>query len=509
MTAAYSPSRLGGLVRRCIVPVGLTITLAGPVLAAGTALAFLRPNGGDWLAVQGALGLLGAAATAALLLRCPWLAPWGGLLLFCSSDELRLRLDPVVGVAKDVYVVLLAGLLFAQLIRGTVVPRRLLPLTGPLIALGVLVGLYVINPAGGHGGSWFYGARLLLEVLALLLLGMLCAQPGPTTTHLVRAMTVILPLEAALAWLQQAVGVNTLVYQWGYQYGAQVRVSGDGGLRTSGSFEDPFQLAALAVLGLVLALFVANRRQAVLLVLAATAIFAATSVRTAAFQVGVLLLVWAVRHGWHRQAAALVGAALLAGFFTLATTSASPQPGAPSEPLLFTLNGRTTAWAQSVPDARSFLIGNGVGERGSGSTRADQPLISRPPVYDPTAAPTAYFAGESGFLDSSYAQVQSDVGIVGTLAMLGGMLALAAILARTAWRYHHPAAWAACAVLVVSMIDWIGRSSLASYTTGFLTMYVLGVLIAASGASSPGPKSPGATSTPRGTNRSGVPVEYR
>jgi peptidoglycan/LPS O-acetylase OafA/YrhL len=91
-------------------------------------------------------------------------------------------MDPAVGLAKDVYVVLLAGLLAAELVRGTVGPRRLLPLAGPLAAIGVLVGLYVVNPAGGHDGNWFYGARLLLEALALLVLGM-CAPDRDRPQH--------------------------------------------------------------------------------------------------------------------------------------------------------------------------------------------------------------------------------------------------------------------------------------------------------------------------------------
>jgi hypothetical protein len=56
-------------------------------------------------------------------------------------------------------------------------------------------------------------------------------------------------------------------------------------------------------------------------------------------------------------------------------------------------------------------------------------------------------------------------------------------------------------VVAVSLIDWIGRSSLASYTTGFLTMYVLGVLIAASEPASAVPGSlPGFSVSPS-TNR--------
>ena len=81
----------------------------------------------------------------------------------------------------------------------------------------------------------------------------------------------MLVVEAVFAWIQQLAGPTALVFQWGYRYGAQVRVTSGGGLRTSGTFEDPFQLVALAVLGLALALFVAPRRQAVILTVAAIA----------------------------------------------------------------------------------------------------------------------------------------------------------------------------------------------------------------------------------------------
>jgi hypothetical protein len=372
---------------------------------------------------------------------------------------------------------------------------RLRSLVQPLTCLGVLVGLYLVNPEGGHGRDWVFGARLLLEVLALLAVGLLCAQPAATTTHLLRAMTVILPAEACFAWLQQLAGGDTLVHHWLYQYGAQARLTSTGGLRTSGTFDDPFQLAALGVLGVALALFVATRRQALILLIAAGAIFAATSVRTAAFQVALLILLYAVRRGWWRQAIALGTAATLGGLFLLATTTTSTSPGAPPESLLVTLNGRTARWRHAIPSPESLLTGNGVGAVGSESNRAQQPLISTPPSFHSTSR-----IPKAMSLDSAYAQVQSDVGIVGTLAMLAGITGLAVILGRRAVRTGQDAAWAGLAVLTTSMIDWIGRSSLASYTTGFVTMYVLGVLIAAStttlapcrpGAGAPS-RSPGA-----------------
>jgi hypothetical protein len=416
--------------------------------------------------------------TIVLLVRRPDLAPWGAVVLFVSSAELKLRVSPLVGVAKDGYVVLLVCIALAYLWRHPSATARLRPLAFPGAALAVLVGLYLVSPAGSHGASWLFGTRLLLEVVGLLLVGLVLA-PEKAVGHLVAVATVVLPVEAALAWLQQFAGVQALVYRWGYEYGSQVRATSGGALRTSGTFEDPFQLAALAVIGLAMALFVASRWQALVLIVSAIAILGATSVRTAIIQTGVLIMIWALRRGWWRQALALAGVAAVAGALVLGTTTSAVRPGAPEEPLLFTLNGRSTAWSQAVDGWQSLLAGNGVGRLGTGSTRTDT-SVSVGPTNDPNTAPVAAFAGSSAFLDSAYAQVQSDVGVVGTLALLMTLGGAGGFVVRSCRTSGDGAPWAAGAVLVVSMIDWIGRSSLASYTTGFLALYVLGTLLGAS-----------------------------
>jgi hypothetical protein len=412
-----------------------------------------------------------------LLYRYPWLASWGALALFSTTAELRLRVNPIVGVLKDGYVVLLVVLLLVWLrTRPSPLPR-LRPVALPLSAFALLVGMYVLDPAGTHGTNWLFATRLLVQVLALFTVGLLL-DPQRTAEHLVRAMCVVLPFEAAFAWLQQVAGEWRLVHSWGYEFGAQVRQTSGGGLRTSGTFEDPFQLTALAVLGLAVAFFLARRTQAVILIGSALAVLAATSVRTALVQVGVLLVLYAVRRGLAREAAALAAVAAVAGVLILATTTTAIYPGAPEEPLLFSLNGRSTSWSLAVDGWQSLVTGNGVGTRGTGSTRTST-SVTAPPRYDPSAAPTAAFAGDPAFLDSSYAQVQSDVGIVGSLALLTALGGLVVLLVRRCRDRSDGAAWAAAGVLAVSLVDWVGRSSLASYTTGFLTLYVLGVLIGA------------------------------
>ena len=458
-----------GLVRMAVTAGLLVVAMAAVLLVLG-------------FGAVPALGLMAgapvAAAGAYLLYRRPELAAWAAVLLFSTSAELRLRVDPTIGVLKDALVGLLVVLVVIAVRQRPSALRRLRPLALPAAALAVLVGLYVLDPAGAHGTSWIFGTRLLVEVLALLLAGAVLA-PRATLVHLVRAMVVVLPFEAAFAWAQQVAGPASLIYGWwGYEYGAQVRSTSGGGVRTSGTFEDPFQLAALAVLGLALALFVASRWQAAVLIASAVAVLGATSVRTAMLQAALLLVVYAVKRGFGREAVALGAVAALAGMFFLATTTSAVRPGAPEEPLLLTLNGRSDAWALAVDGWDSLVTGNGVGARGTGSTRTEV-AVSGPPQFD-GSAPDAAFAGNPAFLDSSYAQVQSDVGIVGSAALLTALAGTAVFLVRRVRRDPADgAAWAALGVLAVSVVDWIGRSSLASYTTGFLTLYVLGVLIGA------------------------------
>lgn len=471
-------------------PAQLAVVIALPMLVIGTAALVLWPSAGIEPVLYGSVGLVLAGLMLRVLHRYPWLASWGAVVIFCTSDELRLRLTPVIGVAKDVFVVVLTLLVVVALFKHREMLDRLRPFTGSIATAGLLVGLYLVNPAGEYGAAWFYGSRLLFEVLALGLLGMLCIAPGTTSEHLVKAMTVMAPFEAVFSWLQQLAGADGLTKLWAYKFGAQTRLTSDGGLRTSGTFDDPFQLAALGVLATAVALFLASRRQAQVLLISVAAILVATSVRTAIVQVGVLLLVYAVRRGLRKQALALGLATAVAGMFTLVSTTASAIPGGPEELQVFSLNGRTTAWDQAVQGPTSLFTGNGVAVLGSGSTRANQDLISAPPSLPAsTDSPDGEQAGNSGFLDSSYAQVQSDVGIIGTLALIGSMIGFAVVLGRRCFRTRDGATWAAFGILAVSMIDWLGRSSLASYTTGFLTFYVLGVLIAASSPTDRGPSN--------------------
>ncbi|NNG35171.1 hypothetical protein [Nakamurella aerolata] len=487
--------------RRWLLGIGAVLL---PLAVAAVAVAPQHAR----LVAAAVLGGCAAAAATAALVRRPELLVWAALVLFSLSGELQLRVSASFGLVKDALLVVAALATAITLLRKDVRLARVRRFAPALAPLAVLVGLYLVNPAGSYDTPWLFGTRLLLSALALLLIGLLTAAPGRSVQALVRCCAVLLPFEAVFAWAQQFAGADALVFSWGYEFGSQVRLTSTGGLRTSGTFQDPFQLAALAVIGLAVALFLARPALGLLIGAASLAVLAAADVRTAFLQAGVLLAVWVISRGFWRQALLAGLVAAVAGILALATITTSETPGGPEKPLLLSLNGRSTSWALAVTDWQSVAVGNGVGDRGIGSTRVDT-TIADAPSYDPTQAPTAVFAGNTAFLDSAYAQVLSDVGIVGVAALIAGFGSLLWLLLRGArplplrgpadriQRRGPPppvrAAWAGLAVLLTTAIDWIGRASLASYTTGYLTMLVLGVLAAAAVGTQPRPGPPAAT----------------
>ncbi len=426
-----------------------------------------------------ACGLLVTAALVALLVARPWLAPWGIVFLFGTTSELRVRIADVVGVTKDAYVALLLGLAVLAVVRGRTSLVARFPPLAIWAPMAVLLALYLVDLGGEHGVSWLFGTRLLVETVLLLLIGLTAPDPDRTLRHLVLALSVFLPLEAALAWVQQAVGPDALVRSWGYAFGSQVRLTSGGGLRSPGTYEEAFALASHAVVGACVAATVASRRCAALLWVSVAAVLAATQVRTAALQVAVLLLVVLVRRGQVVAAAVsvvAVGAAglLAAGVFLTSST----VPGGPVKPLLFTLNGRFDAWAVAYEGPGTLVRGNGVGAVGSGSTRAGRGVIAQAPRYDPERESEARFAGDPAFIDSSWGQVLSDVGLVGVAALGLWVVAFPRWVLRASPR-GSPSAWLVVAVVAVSVTDWVSRTTMASYPTGFTTFYVLGLGAAA------------------------------
>lgn len=425
-----------------------------------------------------AFGLTIAVAGSLLLLERPWLAPWGIVFLFGTTSELRLRVSDLLGVSKDAYVLLLLIVTAVSLARRRSSWRSRLPPPWVSFSLGTVVLLYVLNLGGSFDVGWLLGTRLLVEPVLLMILALLVHEPRRVLHHLTLALCWFLPAQAVLAWVQQAVGLDTLVYGWGYAFGSQVRLTSSGGLRTSGSFEDPFALASFAVVGACVAVSVASRRQAVVLGLSSVAILGAAQVRTAALQVALLGCLVLLRR--RRVAAAAVGivgvlsGAMLAG---AAYLTSSTVPGGPVRPLLLTLNGRFDAWAVAYEGPTTLLRGNGVGAFGAGSTRAGEGLLATSPRFDATESPTGSFAGDPRFIDSSWLQVLSDVGLIGVLALVAWVVGHARWVSRPA-QDGVAAAWLVLMLLAVSVLDWTARTTLGSYPTGFLSLYVLGLATA-------------------------------
>lgn len=469
-----------------------SVWIAGGVglFASATAVGLLRP--GFLVPVVGALAAVVLSVLAVrLVVRRPATGVGGAVVLFALSGELQLRLGAFVGLTKDAVIAVLVTAAVIRLVRGRGNVRSLGTLAPAAFFLAVLAALYVLDPAGENSFTWIFGARLLLSVLVLAAVGVLLADRRSLSV-LVAVFAVLTPFEAGLAWVQRMLGWEELVYTWGYEFGAQVRLATDGGLRTSGTFQDPFQLAALAALALTVGLFLTSGRVRLLICVSAVAVLLAADVRTAMLQSGIVLLLWAFSRGLWRQSLVLAVVAATGAALVLGTTTSQMVPGGPERPLLLTLNGRFVAWSNAIESTDSIVIGNGVGAKGTGSTRTDA-LPAAAPSYDEENEPDAVFAGNDAFLDSAYAQVISDVGVVGLLALLAGMVAtVVSLLGRArvrmigAWpppRSRDVAtsssAWAALAVLALSAVDWIGRASLASFSTGYLAMLVLGVLVGA------------------------------
>ncbi|GAB7193726.1 hypothetical protein NUM3379_44360 [Kineococcus sp. NUM-3379] len=410
-----------------------------------------------------------------LLVTRPWLAPWGVVVLFSTTAELRLRVSEVLGVSKDVLVVVMLATTAWAVARGRTSLAARIPPPSVWVPLAVLVILYVADLGGNHGSEWFFGTRLLLEPLLLLAIGSLSPDPRRTLQHLVLALCVILPVQAVLVWIQQAVGPDALVYQWGYAFGSQVRLTSGGDLRSPGTFEEAFSLAALAVLGACVAATVATRGQCLLLWASIAAVLAATQVRTAVLQLAALTVVLLLHK--RRMPSAVIGTLGAAGGALLAAgiyLKSSAVPGGTVRPLLFTLNGRFEAWAVAYQGPETLLRGNGVGQVGAGLTRARSGLLASGPRYDPDRESAALFAGNPAFIDSTWGQVLSDVGLLGVLALLVWVVAHASWL-RSPLSQNDPAAWLAVSILVVSVVDWVSRTTLGSYPTGFSTLYMLGL----------------------------------
>ena len=429
-----------------------------------------------------ALPALGAVAAFALavaaFVRVPHLAAAGLVATLCAQPALRHFGGPAFAPLEDVVV---AAAVAAALVHRLRAGRAAAPIDGWLAAgVLLLMGLYVLNPAGEHDEAWFFAARLVLESFALFLAAQSLPAPERTWRWTVGALIASCCAIALYGLVQQRLGYVRLVEEFGYTYGVEVRQTASGSLRSFGTLEDPFSYALLLMLGLA-ALLVAVRRRGwvVCATLLVTAGLAASFVRSAAVVATGLLVVALVRVGRKAVAAALAVALLLSAVTVLATvpqTSATAS-GDPME-FLLTLNGRTKGWSALLPTPEAWVAGRGAGDVGTGASRAaaesgDRPAGAAPIVTD------AEFQRRN--VDSSYFGTVADVGLVG-LGVLLAIIARTAVLALRGARAGSRPAWLVLAAGVVALLDAITRASLMSVPAGYVAMWVVGISLAAAQA---------------------------
>ena len=389
--------------------------------------------------------------------------------VFAFIPAAKVLVTPTIGPLKDVVTF---GAIVATVAVLVLEPskerRRALPDRSVLLAVGLLLGLYLVNVGGGHGVAWAQGFRLTAEPLLLLVAGLTLANPGRTLRFAVVSLVATACVAAAYGLYQQAVGKWALV-GYGYSFDKQVR-SYNGHLRSFGTFDDPFAYAAFLLFAIVALLFWTRRG-----VLVAASGFllvsglAVSYVRTAALITVAVFGLWLARKGF-TSSSVLVTAAAIAAMGSILVTGAgatqtqSYQSGTSS----LTLNGRTSAWKAALGSPSAWPFGRGVGKVGTAAYRTTYKLVA-----GPNARPT------SRAVDSGYLATIADVGLVG-VAVLLGLFARLFVLGVAGIRRGHKASWLAVAMLVVLMLDAITRSSFTGFPTAFLGLLIVGIALAAS-----------------------------
>jgi hypothetical protein len=390
------------------------------------------------------------------------------LVFFVSSD---------FGPAKDVIV--LAGMLslLMSAVFGLRAERRRYDawLVGAIV---VLLGMYLVNPAGGHSAQWSDGARLVIEAFGLFLVGYLGPEPERTWRWAVMALLGVALLNAGLGLAQQGIGVQRLVHEFGYQFGEQVRTTSGGRFRSFGTLEDPFNYAALLALALVcVALDVRHRRLAIGIAALLAVGIAVSFVRTEVVLLAVIAAIVLVRLRRVESAVALLlatGVAAIGLLTLLPLPSASPTSRAS---VLGTLNGRTTGWSELLSDAGDLVAGRGVGAVGSGLARSATAGVYQPGHFQAGRAPAAASTEELRSVDSSYLATLADVGCAG-LALLLVILGRMLVLMRLARPGPSGAMWVSLGLWLVIALDATTRSSITAFPYGFIALYLLGLSLA-------------------------------
>ena len=425
------------------------------------------------------------AALVALMTRWAWLIPVLVIVGFALQPALKFYVSDAFGPVKDVVVLVAIAAVVATVLRrrfGLRDATTLLRRPDPLLIAGVLafILMYAINPGGTHGINWADGARIVIEAFSLLLLGYL----GPVTEHawpwVVRSVIAMAVIETIAGIAQQLIGVNRLVNDFGYVYGAQVRQVGTGALRSFGTLDDPFNYAALVLLGFIMVSQARLQRRWAIPLAGLLAVGVIVSFdRTDLVLMVLACALWLVRHRFAAAAGALVVAAGLAGAAYVVSAPAAPATGQSDLSVLLSLNGRLNAWNLVLADSANLIGGEGVGTTGTGLARSQTSGIVPSQRFGPPETAASTQGGNLQNLDSSYLATLADVGLVG----LGLLLVVATrllVLAGRAARAGSTAGWVALGAIGLAFLDSTTRTSLTAFPFGFVCLYVVGAALAAS-----------------------------
>jgi hypothetical protein len=391
--------------------------------------------------------------------------------IFAFIPAAKVLVAPKIGPLKDVMTLAAILATVAVLVlEPSKERRRILADRWVLLAVGLLLGLYVVNIGGGHGIAWAQGVRLTAEPLLLLVAGLALAKPGRTLRYATVSFVATACAAAAYGLWQQAVGKWALV-GYGYSFTNQVR-SYNGHLRSFGTFDDPFAYAAFLLFAIAILLF--WTRRSVLAAGCGVLLFAGLGVswvRTAALITVALGGLWLARKGFTSSSVLVLAAAIASSGAILitgagATETTSYQAGSTS----LTLNGRTSAWKTALGPPSGWPFGRGVGKVGTAAYRSNYKLV---------AGGSSTTNASAKAVDSGYLATIADVGLVG-LAVLIGLFMRLVKLGRAGIRLGHRASWLALALLIVLLLDAVTRSSFTGFPTAFLGLFLVGIALAAS-----------------------------
>ena len=430
---------------------------------------------------------LGALVAVSLFLvvlvgfvKVPHVAVAFTVVYFCILPSLKVLVASQLAPTKDVIEIaaLLAALILALQRRAARTQwngDRLL-----LVLVVLLIGLYVVNLGPGLTGgtrydvAWFHGVRLVAESLSLLVVGLSVENPRRTLRWAIAALIAAAYGEALIGLLEQQLGSAKLV-SLGYEYGKQLRTIG-GRLRSFGSFDEPFDYAAMMAFGLAGALFWMKRGFAALAAIVIGLGLTVSFVRGAIFSVVILVALLLARKGKTVGAVLLLGVAIASGavFMFTATQETSGRVVQVGPSQYATLNGRTKSWPAALGKPKNWAFGRGVGQYGTAAERAKK---NRPPVVGGRTSTAA--------ADSGYLATVADVGLVG-LAILLAIFGRMIVLLRRGAARGEDAAWFGIAIIVVFLVDAALRSSLTGFPTAHLAMLFIGLSLAATKVSDPG-----------------------